>query len=103
MAKLLSRRVEALFNEAAGLSGVELHAYLATACENNEERQQVLALIEQSDSAQEYFGSWASNAVARFIAEGATLSVGDSLGPYQITRRLGAGGMGEVYEAFDAR
>ena len=32
-----------------------------------------------------------------------TLGAGDKLGPYEIREPIGAGGMGEVYRAFDPR
>ena len=32
-----------------------------------------------------------------------SLAIGTHLGPYEVTARIGAGGMGEVYKATDTR
>ncbi len=54
-------------------------------------------------SDDDLFGSWAADAAAKLVLDPQILDPGDSLGPFTIRRRIGAGGMGTVYEAEDTR
>ena len=54
-------------------------------------------------SKDDLFGSWAADAAAKLVLDPQILDPGDCLGPYTIRRRIGAGGMGTVYEAEDGR
>jgi len=85
--------------EALAREGAARAAYLDSACGADRDlRREVEALLaEPSASGRGFLETppWAPTAPA--------LVVGQRLGAYEVTGRLGAGGMGEVYKARDTR
>jgi len=93
-------RLKDLFAAARALPEDQRQAYLAEACVGNEAlRQEVESLLASDERAKSFLES---PAVVRGDDTRVTRSLeGQRIGPYQLASRIGAGGMGEVYQARD--
>ena len=74
----------------------ERNAYLDQACAEPALRREVESLIAAHDQAQTSF-------LAQPAVQPKELAIGSRLGPYEILARIGAGGMGDVYQASDTK
>src|SRR5262247_1839416 len=96
-------RIERLWNAALELPQPERAAFLAEACEGDEElRREVESLLRFDLRAKNFIESPALEVAAQGQAEQQEESlIGRMIGHYQILSLLGEGGMSEVYLALD--
>jgi Tol biopolymer transport system component len=90
-----------VFADARALPAELRAAYLAEACAGNDALHHEVESLLASDTRAKSFLE--TPAVPPGDSMAAKSLEGQRLGPYQITSRIGAGGMGEVYRARDAR
>jgi len=95
--------IEEIFHSALEYEPAEVSAFLDTACEGDEVlRRKVEALLTSHQRAGSFIETPAAGIATRIIENGqADLLVDQTIGHYKISKRIGTGGMGEVYLATD--
>src|SRR5688572_1866246 len=99
------KRVKELFDAVVELDPIERDRFLDRACESDGAlRTDVEKLLSSSEDADRFLEEPAASHVASAIVEPkGMLRPGDCFAHYKIVRRIGVGGMGEVYLAEDEK
>src|SRR5438034_2242180 len=95
--------IEEIFHAALHQEPDRISAFLDAACEGDEVlRRKVEALVASHQRPGSFIETSAVGLAAKIIQDGqADLLVGHTIGHYKISKRIGTGGMGEVYLATD--
>src|SRR6059058_5533689 len=97
------RTIEEIYRTALDQEPDRIGAFLDAACEGDEAlRRNVEALLSSHQRAGRFIETSPVGIATRIIENGqADLLVGHTIGHYKISKRIGTGGMGDVYLATD--
>ena len=99
------QRIEELYHSTREREESQRVAFLEEACAGDEAlRQEIESLLAEEKREAGFLESPALEIAAKEMAQDRTRSMlGQRLGTYQVLSLLGAGGMGEVYQAHDTK
>src|SRR5262249_11236401 len=98
------KRVEALYHAALVRPAGDRAAWLREACGDEALRREVESLLSESGADDEFLGRAAPMmAMPTGVVVSHADLTGRTIGAYHLQKLLGAGGMGEVYQARDAK
>ena len=99
------QRVEEVLQATLDRPPADRAAFLNETCAGDDElERETSSLVEAYDEADDFFAEPAIAQDARVIINfDEQIDAGREIGPYQIIKRIGGGGMGEVYLARDPR
>src|SRR6185295_15877975 len=99
------KQIDDIFQAAIDRGAADRAAFLDHACASDPSlRSEVEALIDSHEKAGSFIEAPVFEAAAELVEDSGTESlIGRAIGPYKISAKLGAGGMGVVYLAEDSR